>query len=186
MAVIVSIESEPMSGKALLCNILCKKGNFRCGNEDIGETLGKNLISDFSSWVFEYCLSKILSATPVDANRVVYTNLYAKHTLVKSLHLLKVINDNQFELLSQCCDLCLGHLQPTLVLYGSSDIQNPDTRCNSKTEFFLKKITGMRRVYRNFLAGCNVKVIRINSEYPYSDGVIMDRIANTIETSLQG
>ena len=86
----------------------------------------------------------------VEGNRVVYMNLLAKHTLVESMRMLNAINETQYAVLVECCDLFLGNIVPNLIVYGSSDIQNPDTRCNSKTEFFLKRMVTIKNVVTEY------------------------------------
>jgi hypothetical protein len=180
--VIISLDSEPRTGKCYVSEVLVQKGRFKVGNSEISETLRKNVACDFDACVFEYCLAKILSVTPTAGKNVVYSGLHAKHTLVESMWTLGKIDQDEYDILKDCCDIFLN-ITPDVVVYSSSDHNVITTHCDkhdSKAAFFsMDVLRSMRRAYEKHLLTLP-SVIRIDNQFDYRDGVIKDRILRAI------
>ena len=184
MAVVISLDSEPRTGKSVLAKLLVDKMGFKHGNIELSETLLKNVSSDFTSWTFESCLAKILSVVPTRNNRVVYIGLNTKHTLLNSLWELKAIDEREYGILNQCCEIFLEPITCDYVVYSSGDYNalssffDTGNRHDSKSVFFgLTQMAVVKRVYKRCMDSLS-NVVPINSEHNFNDGVIQDRVLN--------
>lgn len=175
----MSLESEPLTGKSHIANLLVNKLKFNCGNSEISETLCKNLTSNFQGWIFEYCLAKILSVQQRVEGSVVYKGLFFR-TLVDSLRDSNALSPEEHSILGSCCRMFLEHIKPDVVLYSSSDFVYPmtDHKHTSKNLFYLRRLPIVKGMYRELIRRLEQKcvVIRLSNQYPYTDGVIAHRL----------
>jgi len=134
---IINIESPPQTGKHLLVKTLFRKAGYQVGNVPLGETLRHRAQSDFTGWTFEYCLAKILSlkrpraARTAADSRVVYMGLGIENTLLRAMHSVGLIKDNQLRVLQRCCKQFVPHdVRPDLWIYVRAD---PHTLSNANS-----------------------------------------------------